>query len=123
MKLLFVGENRSPSAIRMNVTWKDKRLAAKQLFDAFEMNGIDDSEFEFTNVKEPEDFLDQVEKAIDNQVPIIGMGRIVQQILNNMNIEHTPMIHPAARGAIRKKERYAEHVNEILAKVDYQPRS
>ena len=123
MKLLFVGENRSPSAIRMNVTWKDKRLAAKQLFDAFEMNGIDDSEFEFTNVKEPEDFLDQVEKAITDQVPIIGMGRIVQQILNNMNIEHTPMVHPAARGLIRKKERYAEHVNEVLKEVNYSPRN
>ena len=123
MKLLFVGENRSPSAIRMNVTWKDKRLAAKQLFDAFEMNGIDDSEFEFTNVKEPEDFLDQIEKAITDQVPIIGMGRIVQQILNNMNIEHTPMVHPAARGLIRKKERYAEHVNEVLKEVNYSPRN
>ena len=36
MKVLFVVEKRSPSAIRMGVTWEDKRLASKQLFDAFE---------------------------------------------------------------------------------------
>ncbi len=117
MKILFVGENRSPSAIRMAVTWKDKRLAAKQLFDAFDMNCIDYSEFEFCNVKEPEDFLDKVESAIDNKIPIVGMGRIVQRTLSNLGIEHTEMIHPAARGLIRKKENYADHVRSTLEKI------
>lgn len=30
--LMFVGERRSQSAIRMDVPWEDGRLAAKQLF-------------------------------------------------------------------------------------------
>ena len=117
MKILFIGENRSPSAIRMNVTWKDKRLAAKQLFDAFDMNNINYSEFEFCNVKEPKDFLNKVESALADDVPIIGLGKVVQQILNNMDIKHTPMIHPAARGLIRKKEHYAEHVRNTIEGV------
>jgi len=34
-KYLFVGERRSPTAIRMNVTWVDKRLAAGHLYKAY----------------------------------------------------------------------------------------
>jgi len=37
---LFVGEERSPTAIRMGVTWKDKRLAAAHLSKAVEALGI-----------------------------------------------------------------------------------
>ena len=39
-KILFVGENRSHLAKKMNVTWKDGRLAAKQLFDALDAIGF-----------------------------------------------------------------------------------
>ena len=114
MKILFVGENRSQTAIRMGVTWKDRRLAAKQLFDAFDALGIDHSEFEFTNIKEPEDFLSQLEMATEEKIPIIGMGRIVQRLLKNLRVYHLPMIHPAARGKIRKKELYTRHVGDVL---------
>ena len=117
MRILYVGERRSPRAIQMGVTWKDRRLAGKQLFDAFDTLEIDPSKFEFTNVFEPEDFLDHLEIATEKNIPIIGMGQKVQRVLSNMDIEHIPMIHPAARGSIRKKERYAEHVNEVLAQI------
>ena len=117
MRILFVGERRSPRAIQMGVTWKDRRLAGKQLFDAFDTLGIDPSKFEFTNVFETEDFFDHLEIATEENIPIIGMGQKVQRVLSNMDIEHIPMIHPAARGSIRKKERYAEHVNEVLAQI------
>lgn len=33
-QFLFVGERPSPKAATMGVTWRDGRLAAKQLFDA-----------------------------------------------------------------------------------------
>jgi hypothetical protein len=36
-KYLFVGERRSPTAIRMNVTWVDKRLCAGHLSKAVEI--------------------------------------------------------------------------------------
>jgi len=117
MRILFVGERRSPRAIQMGVTWKDRRLAGKQLFDAFDTLGIDPSKFEFTNVFETEDFFDHLEIATEENIPIIGMGRKVQRVLSNMDIEHIPMIHPAARGSIRKKERYAGHVNEVISQI------
>ena len=47
--MLFVGEERSELAKKMNVTWKDGRLAAKQLFDAFDYCGIDKNKQEFCN--------------------------------------------------------------------------
>jgi hypothetical protein len=117
MRILFVGERRSPRAIQMGVTWKDRRLAGKQLFDAFDTLGVDSSKFEFTNVFETEDFFDHLEIATEKNIPIIGMGQKVQRVLRNMDIEHIPMVHPAARGSIRKKERYAEHVNGVLSQI------
>ena len=39
-KYLFVGERRSELAIKMNVTWVDKRLAAAHLSKAVEAIGI-----------------------------------------------------------------------------------
>ena len=40
-KYLFIGEKRSALARKMNVTWKDGRLAAKHLFTAIERTNID----------------------------------------------------------------------------------
>jgi hypothetical protein len=37
-KYLFVGEQRSELAKKMNVTWKDKRLAAAPLYKAIKRN-------------------------------------------------------------------------------------
>ena len=102
----------------MNVTWEDKRLAGKQLFDAFDELGIDYSEFRFTNIKEPEHFLSLADKAMKEKVTIIGMGNFVQRILSNMNIKHKKLIHPAARGSIRRKSTYANHVKEVLKECD-----
>ena len=49
-KVIFVGEEPSQTAIRMGVTWKDGRLAGKQLFDAFEANGFDPGKAFFINL-------------------------------------------------------------------------
>ncbi|HIJ11754.1 TPA: hypothetical protein HA278_06865 [Candidatus Woesearchaeota archaeon] len=115
MKILFVGEKRSKTAIRMNVTWEDKRLASKQLFDAFESIGIDTDEFQFCNVFEPSIIM--IDEAVEENIPIVGMGNIAQVVLNKMGVPHTPMIHPAARGNIRKKQNYTEHVKNVLTDV------
>lgn len=52
MNYLFVGEERSELAKKMNVTWKDGRLAAKQLFDALLFNNINPTDCSFTNIFE-----------------------------------------------------------------------
>jgi hypothetical protein len=42
------------------------------------------------------------------------MGRVASSVLSRHDIAHVQMVHPAARGRIRKKERYAAHVQEVL---------
>ena len=49
-RFLFVGERRSPIAIKMNVTWENGRLAAKQLFDALSSCGISGEKQIFVNL-------------------------------------------------------------------------
>ena len=118
IEAIFIGEEPSPTAIKMQVTWADQRLAAKQLFDAFEANNFDPSNIEFDNLFKN----NKVRKKILNQLkkekrPIVAMGKKVQKVLEENGIAHTKMVHPAARGRIRKKERYAEHVGVVLSNL------
>lgn len=110
MNYLFVGEERSNLAIKMNVTWKDGRLAAKQLFDALKFNHINPDEQHFTNI-----FEDGGEAVIKSYTgTIVAMGRKVEKRLKELNIEHLFIFHPATRGSIRKKENYFNHIKEQL---------
>jgi len=108
-KILFVGENRSHLAKKMNVTWKDGRLAAKQLFDALDAIGFPRDTCEFCNW-----FEGGKGKVRNWDGGIVAMGAKVQKALRAEGINFIPIIHPAARGAIRKKERYIEHIREAL---------
>ena len=108
-KVLFVGENRSHLAKKMNVTWKDGRLAAKQLFDALDTIGFQRDACEFCNWFEGGKGMVRKWDGV-----IVAMGSKVQKALRREGIEFIPIIHPAARGAIRKKERYTEHIRETL---------
>ena len=114
--ILFVGEQRSAKAIQMRVTWKDRRLASKQLHDAFDALNIDYSKFTFCNALEANATM--ISHAATNDIPIVGMGRIAQGVLGRMGVAHHPMTHPAARGSIRKKEAYAAHVRNVLNKIN-----
>jgi hypothetical protein len=42
------------------------------------------------------------------------MGKPVQRAMTAAGIIHTPIIHPAARGKIHRKDRYAAHVKAAL---------
>lgn len=110
MKYLFVGEKRSNRAIKMGVTLKDGRLAAKQLFDALRYCQIEPSEHEYCNWFEGGKT--RVRKYEDG--PIVALGNKVAKALNKEGIEHIFIFHPAARGKIRKKELYCAHVKEQL---------
>jgi hypothetical protein len=115
MTILFVGERRSSLAIRMGVRWENGRLAAKQLFDALKACGLEPSAHRYTNW-----FEWGGKKAVRlHEGPIVAMGRKVQRELVRRGITHTPMIHPAARGLIRKKERYIAHVRRTLRTCGY----
>ena len=106
---LFVGEERSPTAIEKGWTWKDRRLAAAHLSKAVEALGINWDECMFLNV-----FEDDIKhiKAFDGI--IVAMGRKVEKELKKHQIPHEYIHHPAARGKIRIIENYEAHVREQL---------
>ena len=111
--LLFVGERKSETARRKGWSWKDGRLAAKTLFDALRACGIDPTSCIFVN------WFNTRQRSIIKQckVPIIAMGYKVQSAMHRAGIAYTPMIHPAARGLIRKKARYEAHVAYTMMQI------
>lgn len=111
-KYLFVGERRSNTAIRMNVTWKDKRLAASHLSKAVESIGIDWNECEFKNV-----FEDDIKEIQKFKGVIVAMGRKVERELKKNNIKHEFIYHPATRGEVRNIEKYKNHVKERIGHI------
>lgn len=128
-RFLFVGEKPSVLAHTRRVTWADGRLAAKQLFDALDAAGIERAACTFVNL-----FGDSPD-AIDRGVTptarrragklrrmaaehrIVALGRRVAAALRELNVTHTEMVHPAARGLIRRKDAYAEHVRTALGRT------
>jgi len=118
-KIIFVGEEPSKKALEMGVTWEDGRLAAKQLFDAFERIGFDVENAEFINLfdqgKVRPDVLYKLQTL--TRTDIVGMGQKVQLELIKNKIKHWKLIHPAARGAIRKKEINTEHVYDVMNRI------
>ena len=107
-RYVFVGEERSELARTKGWRWEDGRLAAKQLFDALRVNGIEPTDQVYVNIFEG----DEIPEGT-----VVGMGRRVQAELDKRGIEHKSIIHPAARGKIRNKELYAKHIGEQLKKT------
>lgn len=111
-KYLFVGERRSNTAIRMNVTWVDKRLCASHLSKAVENIGINWNECAFLNVYE-----DDIEQIKSFNGVIVAMGRKVERELKKHQIKHEFIYHPATRGTVRKTENYNNHVKERIGHI------
>lgn len=111
-KYLFVGEKRSATAIRMNVTWKDKRLSASHLYKALTYVGINWEECEFKNV-----FEDEINEISSFNGIIVAMGRKVEKELKKYKIEHEFIYHPATRGSVRNIDNYMEHVKSRISHI------
>jgi hypothetical protein len=47
---------------------------------------------------------------------VVALGKRVSDELTKRGIKHVALVHPAARGKIRKRERYHAHVREKLAR-------
>jgi hypothetical protein len=124
-QFLFVGERPSHQAVKLGATWENGKLAAKQLHDALRALNIDPKEQLYCNLwttpgvgpiaesVEPAALTYIVEQHAQGCI-VVGMGAMVCWELQQHSIPHLQMIHPAARGAIRKKERYAAHVGSVL---------
>jgi len=125
---IFVGERPSISAWKFSKTWSDGAYAGKQLKDAIDkIDCLEYADILFTNLwKKPKEMSDSVtdkkdlSKTLDNLIQfspwwiIVGMGRIVQEKLDVYGIRHLKLVHPAARGNIRRKDRYLKHCEEVL---------
>jgi hypothetical protein len=123
-KLLFIGECRSLTAQRKGWTWEDGRLAAKPLFEALEAMGVDPRDHEYVNL-----WSDNIVPTIPARRPawlmmrasegvvLVALGAKVSGELAKRGIVHVALVHPAARGKIRKRERYHAHVAEKLTPV------
>jgi len=112
MDILFVGEERSPRAIQMGVTWKDRRLAAAHLSKATDALGLDWDSLNFINVYE-----DDIEDIKSFNGIVVAMGRKVEKELKKHEIEHEYIHHPAARGKIRIIDNYVAHVREQIGEL------
>jgi hypothetical protein len=108
--ITFVGERRSNKAVRMGVRWADGRLAACTLFAALRAAGVKPETCRFVNAFER----GTREKLEKTRSPIVVMGRLAQAKVRSWGIHFTPMVHPAARGRIRKRVLYQAHVREVL---------
>lgn len=113
MRILFVGERKSKTASQRGWSWKDGRLAAKQLFDALDKISIDPKLCEFANAFE-RGHIGTIRKRVADGWTVIAMGQKAQDRLTIAGISYCPMIHPAARGKIRNKARYARHVKSVI---------
>ena len=111
--MLFVGKKKSPLAIKRGWSWQDGRLAAMQLFDALEACGVDPHACDYAN------WFDMRNRGLirNYKGPRFAMGRVVQEAMTKAGIQHIPIVHPAARGRIRKKELYNKHIKEAVEKV------
>ena len=113
-KYLFVGEERSETAKRMNVTWVSKRLCAGHLSKAVESLGIEWDECDFKNV-----FEDDIRDIKSFKGIVIAMGRKVEKQLKKEQIPHEFIYHPATRGTVRIIENYKQHVRERIGHIMY----
>jgi hypothetical protein len=109
----FVGEKRSPTAIAKGWEWNDGHLAAKQLFDALFEIGIDPGEQEFVNVL-GDDAAEAITRLRATTRQVVGMGLKASGALTAAGIPHLYITHPAARGTIRRKQTYINHVSTVL---------
>lgn len=116
---VFVGEKPSSRAVEIGASWTNGRLAAKTLHDALRACGIEPSEQQFINLfgDDPgaptvaQDLrIRRIRQLAANGHTIVALGQKVSHSLSKHRVTHLRLIHPAARGPIRKKSRYCEHV-------------
>lgn len=121
-RYLFVGENRSKKAQENGWTWqscqKGERLhlCAIQLSKALSFSGLDFQRQEVTNLWNDKGELirSRRKKLLESGLPVVGMGQKVQKQLETWDINHIPIVHPAARGIWRRQEIYNRHVRTKL---------
>jgi hypothetical protein len=125
MEFIFVGEKPSKRALQIGATWENGKLAGKTLKDCLVKLGIDPAEQIYLNLFNIDGTVNLEEDRIafafgakypgDTRPPhVVAMGKKVDRELTRRGVVHLSIIHPAARGSIRKKEFYQAHVAKVL---------
>ncbi len=118
MQILFVGEEPSKTAKEKGWVWGDEQLCSKTLLEALDKAGVHRESLQFINLFEDGSVnQDSIQMIKDFKSSVIGMGNKVQRALTKNNIGHHALIHPAARGKIRKTELYQAHVKKVLSSI------
>jgi hypothetical protein len=116
-RYIFVGEEPSALARSRGWTWRHGRLAAKQLFEALEQAGLDPQRQSYSNLFTQRDrprYLRRLKQRAREGWRIVALGRKVERELVGAGVPHLALVHPAARGTIRRKQNYAEHCKRVL---------
>jgi uracil-DNA glycosylase len=124
-RIIFVGERPSLKAARYGHTWEGANAAARTLHNALDAVGVDREARAFVNLwtrpgvgkpahRPSRNAVRQVREAVTSGARVVALGQLVAAELEARRIPHVRMVHPAARGKIRKRERYIEHVREVL---------
>lgn len=113
--MFFVGVKRSALAIKKGWSWRDGRLAAKQLFDALRALGIDPVKMQYGNWWSSSVTRQKIRTFASKGGLVVALGKDVDKALSQEAIPHVTMFHPAARGHIRRKDNYQAHVKAVLA--------
>lgn len=121
-RLLFVGECRSLTAQRRGWTWEDGRLAAKPLFEALRSMRVDPAKHEFMNLWTDDRKISPKTVVYIHQQrargrTVVARGQRVSREMARQGLDHVALVHPAARGKIRKSARYRAHVRQVLGPV------
>jgi hypothetical protein len=115
VSFLFVGEGRSPTAIKKGYTWENVSsegvLCAKKLFIALRNAGIEPKEHSFINILDDEGNPQEINT--DGKI-VVAMGVRVQKELSQRDISYIPIVHPAARGVWCKQEEYNKLILDSL---------
>lgn len=124
-RYVFVGERPSPKAARYGHTWTNGKAAARTLHDTLRALGLDPDAQLYVNLWQTPGLRKPCEephvarvKALRRTakagLPLVALGSLVAKELERLGIPHRRMVHPAARGKIRKRERYVAHAREVL---------
>lgn len=130
MPYLFVGERPSHQAVKIGATWQNGKLAGRTLRETLIALNIDPDQQHYINLWcEPNagewDKVNEIEAIerilryyLDHNYIVVAMGKRVTKVLSREGIPHLQIVHPAARGQIRLRERYQAHVRSVLSSIN-----
>lgn len=122
---IFVGENRSKTAVEKGWSWQncqvtgEPHLSAIPLWKALKGIDLNPSHQTFFNLWDENwkinKYVPEILKEMSEDWEIVAMGQKVHKELEKIGVEHKTIIHPAARGKNRRTDLYNSHIKKILS--------